>query len=77
MIFLVGQYNYTYYHSINKKTINADYSALTEKIETDPKAPKVKVNDRVRILSIRIFLVKVAQWKLVKGVIYYLCCFEN
>ena len=61
MIFLVGQYNYTYYHSINKKTINADYSALTEKIETNPKAPKVKVNDRVRILSIRIFLVKVAQ----------------
>ena len=28
---LVDQYNNTYYHSINKKTINADYSALTEK----------------------------------------------
>ena len=32
-----------------KKAINADYSALTEKIETNPTAPKFKVNDRVRI----------------------------
>ena len=29
--------------------INADYSALTEKIETNLKAPKIKVNDGVRI----------------------------
>ena len=41
---LVDQYNNTYHHSINKKYINADYSALTEKIETDHKAPKFKVN---------------------------------
>ena len=47
---LVDQYNNTYYHhSINKKPINADYSALTEKIENNLKAPKFKVNDRVRI----------------------------
>ena len=46
---LVDQYNNTYYHSINKKPINADYSALTEKIETSSKAPKFKVNDRVRL----------------------------
>ena len=46
---LVDQYNNSYHHSINKKSINADYSALTEKIETNPKAPKCKVNDRVRI----------------------------
>ena len=46
---LVHQYNNAYHHSINKKPINADYSALTEKIETNPKAPKFKVNDRVRI----------------------------
>ena len=46
---LVDQYNNTYYHSVNKKTINADYSALTEKTETNSKAPKFKVNDRVRI----------------------------
>ena len=46
---LVDQYNNSYHHSINKKSINADYSALTEKIETNPKTPKCKVNDRVRI----------------------------
>ena len=46
---LVDQYNSTYDHSINNKPINADYSALTEKIETNPTAPKFKVSDRVRI----------------------------
>ena len=46
---LVEQYSNTYHHSINKKPINADYSALTEKIEMNHKAPKLKVNDRVRI----------------------------
>ena len=29
---LVDQYNNTYYHSINENPINADYSALTEKL---------------------------------------------
>ena len=46
---LVDQYNNVYHHSINKKSSNADYPALNEKIETNPKAPKFKVNDRVRI----------------------------
>ena len=46
---LVDHYNNTYHHSINKNRINADYSALNEKIETNPKASKFKVNDRVRI----------------------------
>ena len=46
---LVDQYNNTYNHSINKKPINADYSALTEKIVTNSKALKFKVNERVRI----------------------------
>ena len=46
---LVDQYNIAYYHAINKKTINASYSALTEKIEINPKVPKFKVNDRRRI----------------------------
>ena len=45
---LLDQYNNTYPHSINKKPINADYSALTDKIETNLKAPKFKVNYRVR-----------------------------
>ena len=40
---------YTYNHSVNKKPINADYSPFIEKIGTNPKAPKFKVNDRVRI----------------------------
>ena len=46
---LVDQYNNTYNHYINKKPINADYSALTEKIETNLKTAKFKVNDRVTI----------------------------
>ena len=45
---LVDQYNNTYNHSINKEPINADYSALTENIETNLKAPKFKVNYRVK-----------------------------
>ena len=40
---LVDQYNNTYHHFINKKPINADYSALTEKIETNLKAPRVRI----------------------------------
>ena len=32
---LVDQYHNTYHHSINKKPINADYSALTGKIDTN------------------------------------------
>ena len=52
---LVDQYNHTYHHSVNKKPINADYSALTEKKkkekknETNSEPPKFKVNDRIRI----------------------------
>ena len=46
---LVDQYNKTYHHSFNKKPINSDYSALTEKIETNSKFPKSRVNDRVRV----------------------------
>ena len=46
---LVNQYNNNDHHAIGKKPINIDYSALTEKIETNPKATKFKVNKRVRI----------------------------
>ena len=45
---LVDQYSNTYHASINKKTIIADYSAFTEKIETNHKAPNFKINDTVR-----------------------------
>ena len=43
---LADQYNNTYHHSINK---NPNYSLLTEEIETNSKAPKFKIKDRVRI----------------------------
>ena len=46
---LVDQHNNAYLHCVIKKPINADYSALTEKIEANSKTPKCKVNDRVRI----------------------------
>ena len=48
---LVDQYNNPYHRCINKKPINVDYSALTEKSQTNSKAPKSKVNDRVRIIQ--------------------------
>ena len=48
---LVDKSNNTYHHSINKKPINADYSALTEKFGKGHKAPKFKVNDRIRIIK--------------------------
>ena len=37
---LVDQYNNTYHYSMDKKPINADYSALTERIVRNSKAPK-------------------------------------
>ena len=46
---LVAKCNNAYHHSINKKPIITDYSVSIEKIETSSKAPKFKVNDRVRI----------------------------
>ena len=56
---LVDEYNNTYNHSINKKPINADYSALTEKLETNSKAPKFKLMIESKLQSIKIFLIKV------------------
>ena len=46
---LGDEYNNTYHHSVDKKSMNADYFALTEKIKTNSKAPKFKVNDGVGI----------------------------
>ena len=46
---LVGEYNNTYHHFVNKKPINADYSDSAENNESNPKAPKFKVNDRARV----------------------------
>ena len=55
---LADRQNNTYHHSINKKPLNVDYSAFTEKIETNPKAPKFNVNDGVRITKYSNFLSK-------------------
>ena len=44
---LLDEYNNTYHQSIGKKLIHADYSALTEGVESSCKAPKFKVGDRV------------------------------
>ena len=53
---LAEQYNNIHLDSIGEKLINADYSTLTEKIETNPKAPRFI---ELQLLSIRIFLGKV------------------
>ena len=45
---LVDQYINT--NSGNKQLINTDYSVFIEKIATNPKTPKFKVNNRVRII---------------------------
>ena len=46
---LVNESNNRYLHSIVKKSIDADYSTLTEKIESYPKAPKFKVVETLKI----------------------------
>ena len=56
---LVDQYSNKFHHSINKKPINTDYSALTEKIESNPKAPNLKLMTESELLSTRAFLWKV------------------
>ena len=76
---LVDQCNNTY-HSIIKRPINAVYSALTEKIETNHKTPKFKVNDKARItkyknifsnITLKIgqenYLLLILFWKLILG----------
>ena len=68
---LVDEYNNTYYHSIDKKTIDTDYSALPEEIETNPKSPKTLESG---LLSTSIFLAKATQrigWKKYPWLILY------
>ena len=61
---LVDQYNSYYRYSVNEKPINADYFDLTKKSETNPKASKFKVNDRVRITKYKNIISKAytANW---------------
>ena len=51
--------NNTYHHSINKKPVNADSSALTEKLRRILKLLNLKLMIESELLSITIFLVKV------------------
>ena len=44
-----GKSNNTYHRSIGKKPIHANYSVLTEEIESSHKAPIFKVGDKVTI----------------------------
>ena len=46
---LVDKYNNTYHHTNDKKSVYADYSALTKEIEMNLKTPQFKVDDRVKI----------------------------
>ena len=46
---IVDEYNNSCYHSIDKKPIDPDYSALTEEIESSHKALEFKVGDTVTI----------------------------
>ena len=39
---LEDEYNNTSHHSVNKKPVNGDYSAFTEKIETNSKLLNLK-----------------------------------
>ena len=70
------QYNNTFHHCINKKSINADYSVLTKKIDTSTKSPKFKVNDRIRITKHKNISKKVTlKSGQEKDLLLY--CFEN
>ena len=41
---LVGQCNNNYHHSIGNKPVNADYLALTKKMETNSQTNKFKTS---------------------------------
>ena len=57
---LADECSNTYHHSINKNFVNADYSALTERSIRILKLLFLKFMIELELLSIRIFLVKVA-----------------
>ena len=60
-------YELNNHHSINKKHINADYSAVTKKNETNHKV-KVKVNDRIRIIKYKNIFSKSCTKNLLRGI---------
>ena len=42
---LIDEYNNIYHNSFGKKPVDADYSAMSEKIETKSKSLKLKADD--------------------------------
>ena len=52
---LVEEYNNIYHDSIGSKPVYADYSTLPEKTTTNSKSREFKLDDKVRIISRRIF----------------------
>ena len=50
---LLDLYNKSYCHYIGRKPMDADYSALTKELKTNPKTTKFKIDDRVMITKFR------------------------
>ena len=71
----MDHFSNTYHHSINKKPINAGYSASTGNNESNPKPPKFKVKDKWELLSIRIyfvrFILKIGQEKYLLSILFW------
>ena len=55
---LADEYSNSYHCSIGTKPIDVDYFALSREIERNPKTPKFKVGDRVRISKYNSFFSK-------------------
>ena len=73
---LIEEYNNTSHHYIPTKPINLNYSVLIEKNETNPKAPRFKVNVRVRIKKYKNVFSNGYSEDILRD-IYYWFCFEN
>ena len=63
---LIDKCNNTYHHSIGKKSIDVDYSILTEEIGTYSKSPKLKVGHRVRVANYKNNTLEIATSKIGK-----------
>ena len=74
---LVYQCNNIYHYFIDKKPTNADYSASIQKLMTNSKDLKFKVNDRVRITKYKNIFSEVYTKNWSKKINYYRFCFEN
>ena len=55
---LLGEYNNTYHRYIGKSSIRDDYYVIFEEFQSNHKASKFNVGDRVSISNIRTFLAK-------------------